>query len=84
MEMDFCEYSYFRKCGVFYLNRRFPTFQVLEGIATVLSGLIAAYFLPESLQTASFFTEEERNFAGKVPLMLSLSRQEIDSISYNS
>jgi MFS family permease len=36
---------------------------ILEGIATVLSALIAAYFLPESLQTASFFTEEEREFA---------------------
>ncbi|KAF5321364.1 hypothetical protein D9619_001106 [Psilocybe cf. subviscida] len=33
---------------------------ILEGLATVVSALIAAYFLPESLQTASFLTEEER------------------------
>jgi len=38
---------------------------ILEGIATVISSLIAAYFLPESLEAASFFTEEERAFALK-------------------
>jgi len=38
---------------------------ILEGIATVIASLIAAYFLPESLETASFFTEEERAFALK-------------------
>ncbi|KAF9009084.1 MFS transporter [Cyathus striatus] len=36
---------------------------ILEGIATVLCSLIAAYFLPADLSTASFLTEEERNFA---------------------
>ncbi|KDR83760.1 hypothetical protein GALMADRAFT_86283 [Galerina marginata CBS 339.88] len=38
---------------------------ILEGIATVIASFIAAYFLPESLETASFFTEEERAFALK-------------------
>ncbi|KAF8913881.1 MFS transporter [Gymnopilus junonius] len=36
---------------------------ILEGIATVILAFIAAYFLPESLENASFFTEEERSFA---------------------
>ncbi|PPQ77772.1 hypothetical protein CVT25_011207 [Psilocybe cyanescens] len=36
---------------------------ILEGIATVVASFIAAYFLPESLQNASFFTNEERAFA---------------------
>ncbi|KAH9482627.1 putative transporter [Psilocybe cubensis] len=39
---------------------------ILEGLATVISSFIAAYFLPESLETASFFTDEERKFASKV------------------
>lgn len=38
---------------------------ILEGLATVVAGGIAAWFLPESLATASFFTEEERAFAVK-------------------
>uniref|UniRef100_A0A8H8CJW7 Major facilitator superfamily (MFS) profile domain-containing protein n=1 Tax=Psilocybe cubensis TaxID=181762 RepID=A0A8H8CJW7_PSICU len=38
---------------------------ILEGLATVISSFIAAYFLPESLETASFFTDEERKFASK-------------------
>ncbi|KJA24661.1 hypothetical protein HYPSUDRAFT_38748 [Hypholoma sublateritium FD-334 SS-4] len=36
---------------------------ILEGLATVVSAIIAAYFLPETLAAASFFTEEEREFA---------------------
>ncbi|KAJ8482249.1 hypothetical protein ONZ45_g15021 [Pleurotus djamor] len=36
---------------------------VLEGIATVLFGLIAAVFLPGSIETAKFLSEEERVFA---------------------
>lgn len=42
--------------------------QILEGIATVILSFLAAYFLPESLETATFFTEEERAFAGEPPL----------------
>jgi MFS family permease len=37
---------------------------VLEGLATVISGIIAAALLPASLESASFLTEEERAFAG--------------------
>ncbi|KAF8812453.1 MFS general substrate transporter [Phlegmacium glaucopus] len=36
---------------------------ILEGIATVIAGFIAAFILPESLDNAPFFTEEERAFA---------------------
>ncbi|KAH8105967.1 MFS general substrate transporter [Cristinia sonorae] len=36
---------------------------ILEGIATVLIAVIAAIFLPADLQTAKFFTDEEREFA---------------------
>jgi MFS family permease len=36
---------------------------ILEGIATVLCSIVAAYFLPADLSTASFLTEEERAFA---------------------
>ena len=39
-------------------------FQILEGIATVIIGLVAACILPEDLEKATFFTEEERVFAG--------------------
>ena len=39
-------------------------FQILEGITTVIMGFLAACVLPESLENASFFTEEERVFAG--------------------
>ncbi|KAK7470670.1 hypothetical protein VKT23_002092 [Stygiomarasmius scandens] len=35
----------------------------LEGIATVIVGVIAAVFLPASIATASFLTEEEKEFA---------------------
>ena len=38
--------------------------QILEGIATVIIGFLVACILPESLENASFFTEEERVFAG--------------------
>ena len=40
-------------------------FQILEGIATVIIGFLAACILPESLENASFFTEKERIFAGE-------------------
>ncbi|KAF8591497.1 MFS general substrate transporter [Ramaria rubella] len=36
---------------------------ILEGIATVLTACIAAIFLPESVKSAKFLTEEEREFA---------------------
>ncbi|KAF8165361.1 MFS general substrate transporter [Crassisporium funariophilum] len=36
---------------------------ILEGLATILASVIAAYILPEGLSTASFLTEEERIFA---------------------
>ncbi|KXN90243.1 hypothetical protein AN958_04034 [Leucoagaricus sp. SymC.cos] len=36
---------------------------ILEGIATVLAGLFAAYVLPADLASAPFLTEEERDFA---------------------
>ncbi|THV08576.1 MFS general substrate transporter [Dendrothele bispora CBS 962.96] len=36
---------------------------LLEGIATVICGIIAAIFLPASISTASFLTEEEKEFA---------------------
>ncbi|TFK43548.1 MFS transporter [Crucibulum laeve] len=36
---------------------------ILEGIATVLSSFIAAYFLPADISSATFLTEEERSFA---------------------
>ncbi|KAK7438870.1 hypothetical protein VKT23_017797 [Stygiomarasmius scandens] len=36
---------------------------VLEGIATVIFSIIAAIFLPASISTASFLTDEEKEFA---------------------
>lgn len=36
---------------------------ILEGIATVLIAFIAAAFMPADIASASFFTEEERQFA---------------------
>ncbi|KAJ6613475.1 MFS transporter [Mycena sp. CBHHK59/15] len=36
---------------------------ILEGLATVLSGFIAAFLLPESISGASFLSEEEKTFA---------------------
>jgi len=38
---------------------------IIEGITTVIVSVISAFILPESLETASFFTEEEREFALK-------------------
>jgi len=38
---------------------------ILEGIATVIIGILTACVLPENLEKASFFTEEERIFAVK-------------------
>ncbi|KAJ6599082.1 MFS general substrate transporter [Mycena vulgaris] len=36
---------------------------VLEGLATVLSSFIAAFFLPESIAAAKFLTNKEKEFA---------------------
>jgi len=36
---------------------------ILEGLATVLASLMSAYILPADLQSARFFTEEERAYA---------------------
>jgi len=36
---------------------------VLEGLATVVSSFIAAFFLPESIAGANFLSEEEKEFA---------------------
>lgn len=36
---------------------------ILEGIATVLIALMSGLFLPADIQSAKFFTEEERAFA---------------------
>ena len=36
---------------------------ILEGIATMLIGAIAATFLPADIKSASFLTDEERKFA---------------------
>ncbi|KAJ7498941.1 MFS transporter [Mycena latifolia] len=36
---------------------------VLEGLATVVSSIIAAFILPESIAGAKFLTEEEKKFA---------------------
>ena len=40
---------------------------ILEGIATVLIGLFATLIMPADIQSAKFFTEEERAFACKSP-----------------
>jgi predicted MFS family arabinose efflux permease len=36
---------------------------ILEGIVTILFGIVAAGFLPADITTASFLTDEERDFA---------------------
>jgi MFS family permease len=36
---------------------------ILEGIATILSSIIAALVLPAGIMSAKFLTEEERAFA---------------------
>ena len=38
---------------------------ILEGIATVAIALTSMIFLPADIQSASFFTDEEREFARK-------------------
>jgi len=38
---------------------------ILEGITTIIIGFLTAFVLPENLENASFFTEEERVFAVK-------------------
>ncbi|KAG6817392.1 hypothetical protein H0H87_009036 [Tephrocybe sp. NHM501043] len=39
--------------------------QILEGLATILASLVAAYILPADIESARFLTEEERAFASK-------------------
>lgn len=36
---------------------------ILEGIVTVIFGLLAYFFLPADIQSAKFLTDEERTFA---------------------
>ena len=36
---------------------------ILEGIATVVIALTSMFFLPADIQSAKFFTDEEREFA---------------------
>lgn len=38
---------------------------IIEGLMTIFVGLCAGIFLPTSLETASFLTEEERLFAAR-------------------
>ena len=38
---------------------------VLEGIVTMLFSIMAWYFLPSDIASASFLTPEEREFAGE-------------------
>lgn len=40
---------------------------ILEGIVTVLFGVIAALVMPAGIQHAKFLTEEEREFACRFP-----------------
>ena len=37
---------------------------ILEGITTILFGLVAWLMMPADLKSAKFFNEEERDFAG--------------------
>ena len=37
---------------------------ILEGITTILFGLVAWLMMPADLGSAKFFNEEERDFAG--------------------
>lgn len=41
--------------------------KILEGITTILIGIAAALILPADLASASFLTQEERDFAGTPP-----------------
>jgi hypothetical protein len=54
------EYLYFHVTH--FWNFRWVFF--LEGIGTVMVALFAFCYLPGSLETASFLTPEEREFAG--------------------
>lgn len=45
---------------------------ILEGIATVLIGILAAAMMPAGLGTARFFTEEERIFASGFTVLSAL------------
>ena len=38
---------------------------ILEGIATVIIGIGSAFFMPATLASAKFLTEEEREFGRK-------------------
>ena len=41
---------------------------ILEGIATVLIALTSMIFLPAEIQSAKFFTDEEREFASEAAM----------------
>ena len=44
---------------------------ILEGIATVIIALTSMIFLPADIQSAKFFTDEERDFASEAVMMTS-------------
>lgn len=44
------------------MNTAFTSFQILEGIATVVVGILAALLLVDYPATATFITHEEREF----------------------
>jgi MFS family permease len=58
---------------------------VLEGLATVVSGLIAAFVLPESIAGANFLTEEEKEFAlGRFHQDEAITASTLDTIAAQS
>lgn len=40
---------------------------ILEGLATIVVGLLAAYILPADLASARFLTDDEKRYAGRSP-----------------
>lgn len=50
------------------MSKPADTRKILEGIATVLAGIIAACILPADLASARFLTPEERDFAGALAI----------------
>lgn len=57
------------------------TLQILEGIATCVTGIIAFVFLPRDLSSAQFLTEEERAFAGTTHGLCILLSQRVSRLS---
>ena len=62
LALDLCAHAYLQ---IYPVLRDSRLSQILEGLATVIASFIAAWFLPEGLATAPFFTDEEREFARK-------------------